>query len=238
MKIKLIALVLSLLCVVALTSCDLLLGQDGNESVNNSAAEGAESEAATGIGEAEWKEMISEKTFENYTFTMEGTMTVVQTGVEPVVSDIREEIKITSDKVSMELLADDTESSASDSQTMVFEGEIAEAQKAQCAQLFMAVLEEYDSFVYDPATGVYTIPKTITIEKVLKGVGSAENGISMFDVPATIEIRQAKATISEDGKLLTFVCEYTQIMDMYGSEITTSGNTTWTFSDYGTTVID
>ena len=191
------------------------------------------------VDKAGWENMLSGKNFENYTLTMEGRMTVTQDGVDDsTTSDVHEVMKITADKVEIIAYAEDVNSPADDSFTIVVEGEDAEAQKVQISQIFMAILGHYESFVFDPLTGNYTIPETLTIEAVLKGISSSDGEIKTFDVPSTLVIREAIATISADGQLLTFVCDYTQTMNRGGGEISTSGKTTWTFSDYGTTVIE
>lgn len=191
------------------------------------------------VDKAGWENMLSDKNFENYTLTMEGRMTVTQDGQNQGTSDVRDVMKITADKVEIIAYAEDVNSPADDSFTIVVEGEDAEAQKVQISQIFMAILGHYESFVFDPLTGNYTVPETLTIEAVLKGISYSSDGeIKTFDVPSTLVIREAIATISADGQLLTFVCDYTQTMNVGGSEISTSGKTTWTFSDYGTTVIE
>lgn len=58
-----------------------------------------------------------------------------------------------------------------------------------------------------------------------------------FDVPAVIEMREATVELSADGSLVKLVCDYSQKMEL-GIVTETSGITTWTFSNYGTTVIE
>ena len=191
------------------------------------------------IDKTAWENMLSDKSFENYTLTLEGRMTAVQDGVEQGTSDVRETVKITVGKVEITAYAEDVDSPANDSFTIVVEGEAAEAQKEQVSQIFLAVLSHYESFVYDPLTGNYTVPQTLTVETVLKGISYTPEGeLTTYSVPATLVIREAVAAVSADGKLLTFTCDYTQTMNMGGSVISTSGKTTWSFSDYGTTVIE
>ena len=92
----------------------------------------------------------------------------------------------------------------------------------------------------DPETNTYSITETIRIEETAKGISiDPETGAPQsFDCPVVIEMREGVVTISEDGKLLKFVCDYSQSMDMHGYITTTMGLTSWTFSDYGTTVIE
>ena len=118
--------------------------------------------------------------------------------------------------------------------TLVYDGEVAESQKIQNSHLFLFILREYDNFVYDADTNTYIIPETVVMEDVVKSIGE---GGKMFDVEVRIEIREAVVTFTDDGMLSTFTCDYTQTMYM-DQTITTSGQTTWTFSDFGTTVIE
>lgn len=199
----------------------------------------ADTEAPGGISETEWNGMLSDEMFENYTFVMEGEMTVTQNGEVQSTSDVKERIKIASDKISIELFAADTDSEATDSEAMVFDGEYAAALKLQYTEIFVPLLQKYDSFVYDANTKTYKVTETVTIDTVLTGINFYEDeSFEMFDLPATIEMREGEVMLSDDGKLLTFVCDYTQTMNMGGGAIATSGITTWTFSDFGTTVIE
>lgn len=245
---KILILILAALILVSLVACD-------DSSVNIPGADGVTTpaddtttlpddtttaEPSQGISTPEWNGMLSAANFENYTVTLEGMMTVVQPGQENVTSNVKQIVKIADDKMQLEIFASDADSSAEDSMKQVFVEEIAAEQKQQNEWLFLTLLAKRESFVYDPETNTYSITETIRIEETVKGISiDPETGVPQsFDCPVVIEMREGVVTISEDGKLLKFVCDYSQSMEIRGEVTTTMGLTTWTFSDYGTTVIE
>ena len=261
MKIKPISLLAILMCAImclfSFTSCDIMdyIDELAEETVDTSVLnateiigdtdekvkdteKASETEAVITIDASKWAQMISEASFENYTLDAEGVMTVIQNGVEQAPSDVKQRIKVTADKIAISLSATDTETGADDSEDLVFDGDIAEAQKLQYSQLFMAMLKDFSNFTYDAETGTYVIPETVNIEMTLKAISIMGDAVEMFDAPTKIEMREASVTVSEDGKLLKLVCDYTQTMDIYGAATSTAGKIVWSFSDYGTTVIE
>ena len=198
-----------------------------------------ESVAFEGISENKWDSMISDTAFENYTFTTEGKMTVSATGQQTTVSDQKSTVKIADDKIEIILYAEEASGSASDGVSMKFDGELAEAMKSQYMQIFMIVLKDYENFEYNAESNTYKIEETLTVSDDMIGVAGHGESFTTFTIPTVIEIRNAEATLSDDGKILKLVCDYSQTMDTgNGTFTTTSGITTWTFSDYGTTVIE
>lgn len=190
------------------------------------------------ITKTEWNAMISEVNFENYTLDMTGRMTTYQGGVEVSVSDVNETIKVTSDKILIHVNAADTNSSATAEEDALFEGDLAQSQKNQFSWLFLTMLEQFDRFSFDAETTTYKLKNQVHIEDVMEGVLMSGDHYETFDVPTKIDMRNAEVTISKDGKLLKFVCDYSQEMEMgSGIIVTVSGETTWAFSNYGTTVI-
>ena len=176
--------------------------------------------------------------FANYTVTMEGTMDVSLAGSVISTSYVKQEMKIANGKMLVTMLA--TDGSASDSDSLLYEGDIADTQIAQTSEIFLTLVNESEFFEYNNDTNTYTLSKDISYDTVLQSViNSPDGSLSTADVPTTIEMRDAEITVSSDGKLLKLVCYYAQIMDMgYGMATTTAGTVTWTFSNYGTTVID
>ena len=211
------------------------------ETPDATAPEGTapEGPATEGISKSAWEAMLSTENFTNYTFRVTGTMIAIVNGENQGTSNINETIMVTADKVKITALAYDTESDASDSFDLVVTGDDAKAQIAQYTQIFMPILSRYESFVYDAETGVYSINSTVAMDVILIGISYDSTGnISTFESPAHLEFSQATATLSEDGKLATFTCDYLQTMTVGGYSVTTQGNTTWTFSNFGTTVIE
>ena len=257
MKVKFLSFlalfICAAICLAALGSCDLLAKntatedatEDSTASESNSTAPDASTAGTVEspdngnipqLDQTEWDKMISEASFENYTLNMSGIMTVTVNGEVGGTSDIRECVKVGKDKVAIYIFADEN-ANTSNTEAMIVDGEIAKAQKLQYSQLFMTMLKDFQNFTYDEKTNTYRIPNTITIETVLKGLSFSDDGqVSEIDVPTAIVMREATVTVSEDGKLLQLVCDYTQTMKQQG--VSTSGKTTWSFSDYGTTVVE
>ena len=229
-----------ILCLSLLLT--LAVGCDSDEEPTPS-EESTETEADTtteapvvGLEKTAWEAKFSDEVFKNYTVIFEGTMTVTQDGVVDSTSLVWQKIKTTAEKVELTLRASEVASPTnSDEVTMSFEGETAEIQKIQNSQLFLTILRKYENFKYNAEANTYTIPEDIVLNEVLKA--SHRDG-TLFDVPAQIEIREAVVTFSEDGMIATFSCDYSQAMDIGDSIVTTSGKTTWTFTDFGTTVIE
>ena len=224
------------LCLAMLASCDLTDLNPLKAGQENAEKEGSEPENSEtdveAMAKAEWNEKVAEKNFENYTVSMEGRMTVTQAGLYETTADMSQIIKVTSDKISITILSD--VAGDSDEYTQVYEGEIAEVTKTQNAQLFLTIIRDYENFVYDKETKTYKIPEPVVFEEVLKGI----EGQELFDVPTRIEVREASVTFTKDGLLATLVSDYSQTMELAGQTVTTSGKVTWTFSNFGTTVIE
>ena len=234
MKKKLTKLLMAMLCLVLclamFAACDQTDGETQKPEQEDSEPE------VEGMAATEWSEKVDAKNFENYTVSMEGRMTVTQNGQEETTADLSQTIKVTSDKVSVTARASVPGQNGETAEfTQTYDGEMAQVYKTQTAQLFLSIIRDYDNFVYDKATNTYKIPETVVVEETLKGTSSTEG---MIDVPTRIEIREAVVTFTNDGKLAKLVSDYSQTMTMDGDSITTAGKTTWTFSNFGTTVIE
>ena len=192
--------------------------------------------ADIGVSEEDWNDMLSEESFENFTLLTEGNMTTIQGGASYGPYKTKSLCRMTADKMELTLYDGESDAPMPGSMVEVFEGEIAEAQKLQYSQLFVNILSQYESYTYDAQTKTYKIDELTVWDGTVKAISLREEA-ALIDVPCTIEIRNAEATLSEDGKLLKLVCDYTQSMTMTGEEITVFGVTTWTLSDYGSTVI-
>ena len=191
-------------------------------------------DASAPLTEADWAALLSEANFENYTFVSEGNTTITSNGQTVSETYMKEKVKVTSDKMELEMF-DNGESVG----TLLFEDAIAKEQKTQYSQIFIALLKNYSNFEYDEQTKTYKVNTTVTIEENLKGVtiDNTTGEMISFETPTVIEMRSAELKLSDDGKLLTFVCDYTQTMTLQGQTFTSSALTTWSFSDFGTTVI-
>ena len=220
MKKIFLMLLAGLLCVSLLASfvsCD----KKGDET---------SSEDVKGISKESWNNMIDAANFENYTLDYQGTMTVYENGVPASEATYAHSLyRATNDAFEIVLYDGETEI------PMVLTGEAAAAQKANISQLFLAILGNYDNFIYDEEKNVYVI-KNCTINMDASIIVNGEVASEL--VPVTIEVKEGTATVSDDGKILKLVCEYTQTMTVGGNLTKVGGNTTWTFSNYGTTAIN
>lgn len=206
------------------------------DAVDKNEETATEKQSFNAMAKNDWMDMIDDSVFENYTCMMEGVMTVTQNGANEGTTAVKEMIRVTEEKMASDIYAD-----GEYVETIVVDGDTAAAQKEQSAQIFKTLLAEYDSFSYDAQTNTYKVTATVKIETVLKSLTyDLESGqMVTADVPAVIEMHEAELTLTEDGKLSTFVCDYSQTMTMVaGFSVTTSGRVTWNFSDFGTTVID
>ena len=234
-KILIVVLCLSL-CLIFAAGCNT----DGQpETVGEESGTGGDTtipDSSEGVEKSEWDSRFTDEIFQNYTVVFEGRMSVTQDGAYDSTSDVWQKIKVTSNKFEITMRAGEVGSPADSGEiTIVEEGDAAEIQKIQNSQLFLLILRDYDSFEYDAENNMYTIPETIVLNEVLKGV---HGDGTLFDVPTEIEIRKAVVTFTEGGMLSSFNCDYSQTMNMEGQVVTTSGKTTWTFTDFGTTVIE
>jgi hypothetical protein len=84
-------------------------------------------------------------------------------------------------------------------------------------------LAEYKNYRDNSADNVYELPKPVDIT------------IEYEDATAFVSISNSRVSISDDGKLLTLVCNYSQREESLNFSVTSE--MTFNFSDYNTTVI-
>ena len=177
---------------------------------------------------------------ENYTLTLEGLMSVTKNGVDEGKSNMKQVLKIANGKSELIMYGENENGEMEPTEgSIVLEGEMAKQQIEQSNKLLETILSKYGEFVYDTETKSYAITETIIIEELMDGFEyDHESGNPIpIKIPTKITIADATVTLTEDGKLLKIVCDYTQEMTMNGEVIITSGINTWTVTDYGTTVI-
>ena len=245
-RLGLVVCLVLLTCTLLFTACDDTEVETGNGTdASTDASTNASTEASTEAPDAlealtatDWAAILSEENFENYTLKMNGDMVAIAGG-EQVPNHVDEIIKVTADKVEITVHAAEVNGPGYDDQTLLLDGKLAESQKDQYAWLFLTMLEEFANFEYDEATKTFKLADVVSIETVMEGLVSlGDDKYSSFEVPTKLEMKDAEVTISEDGKLVKFVCDYSQTMQMgEGPATVVFGITTWSFSDYGTTVI-
>lgn len=217
-KLLSILLTLSLcfsLCAL-FSACDEGVIEEGKTADTGVTEEGKT--ADTGVTKEEWKAMLSESNFENYTMTQSQTVTYApnQTVKQDVV------FKVAGDKASAKLNMDGEHAA-----TLVYEGEEAAMQKGFYEQIYRGMLAEFDNYVYDSEKGGYKIEKEITVDIPAE----------LYNMTIKITMRDAFVKLSEDGRLLEFECDFTQENKTSQGVSAASAEALWTFSDYGTTVI-
>ena len=241
-RILCIMLCLCMSLCVCLVACD---DTDGDGTQNTTVAdtttggtpENQTPSADNGIGEEEWNNMLSENNFENYTLLVEANMTTSQGGQIYGPNKSKSISKMTADNMQIILYTLDENGIESELAREILTGETADIQREQYSQIFIKILSAYENFTYDPETKTYKISELTVLDGTLKGLTFKGDVAQTIEVPCIIEIRNAEAVLSSDGKLLKLTCDYTQKMTMSGGEVTTFGITTWTLYDYGTTMI-
>ena len=233
-KILMMILCLSL-CLALAVGCDT---EDEPTAPEATTPATTTTTAATvdGLAKTEWDAKFTDNVFQNYTVIFEGRMSVTEDGAYDSTSDVWQKIKVTADKMEITIRVGESGVPGEPGEfTMALDGEAAEAEKIQNSQLFLSMLRKYENFKYDAVTKTYIIPEPIVLNEVLK---ATHGDGTLFDVPTRIEMREAVVSFAENGMISTFVCDYSQTMDMGNQVVNTSGKTTWTFLDFGTTVIE
>ena len=177
------------------------------------------------VSEEKWNAMVSAANFENYSFVFSGITSTYMDGRLVVEDeDVRSTYHVTENAV--EMIVED--------ESIIIYDEDAAQQKDELSRLFLAILSEYDNFVYDAEKCVYTIDDAVIeveVTVIVDGTPAPEK------TPLRVEVKNGEATVSRDGKVVKLVCDYTQSLTQMGYEITITGATEWVFYDYGTTVI-
>ena len=179
-------------------------------------------EGDDGLTEAEWQAMLAAPNFENYTFRQSATLNYSgASGNATIDQDVI--IKITADMMTIT-------DQLGQGLNATFEGDELDEQRGAYEDVFLALLADFDNFAYDADTATYKTNSTISLDLDLQSEG----------LTAKITMKDGVVTLTEDGKLAKFSCHFTQEMTVPGvGDITViAPDMTWSFSAYGTTVID
>lgn len=165
----------------------------------------------------EWQQALAAPNFENvtihYEYTNEGLLT-------------KQIAKFTKDGVYRKMESFDAEGKATGEHDIYCEGEEATQQRNLFLQTFLAIVEDRDNFEYNETTKLYTAK-------------NAEARIEQSEgIYITEKVKDGKLAFNKDGNVDTFECNLTESIYM-ANELKQSINidVTWTFSNYGTTVI-
>ncbi|MBQ3219077.1 MAG: hypothetical protein IJB32_00575 [Clostridia bacterium] len=115
----------------------------------------------------------------------------------------------------------------------VFEvtGTQANGQRKMFYDMYATLLKDYDNFVYDSVKSIYTTPNEIIVD-VSKSVGEMSTKVY-------VSIKNAQVKFGANGKLEYFEAHHTE--SIYENDTllaSISGKIIWTYSNYGTTVIE
>ena len=204
---------LSILMAVSLLFSAMLILSACNEN------EGGEG----GITESDWKAMIAEPNFENYTLHQKAR---INYGGGMIYNEDAI-VKFTKDLMTIE------ESGDQDFYEELVGEELAE-QRGAYEDVFRALLADFDNYTYDEESGTYKSASTVTVELEMTPEGL--DGV----LTAKITMKDGVVTLTEDGKLEKFTCNFKQEMDIpgVGPMTVTTESMEWSFSDYGTTVAE
>ena len=167
------------------------------------------------LSSGDWEDMLSAPNFENYTLHSVATITGV---------DEDTTVKFTKDKVYI------SGTIGEHPYEVTYTGQEAIGQKKSHEDVFLAVLADFDNFTYDEAAKVYKNPSPVTVS----------TGLTIEDETITMDITMTNGVVSltEDGKLLKFECDYAQITHTHQGDVPMTTHMYMEFSDYGTTVIE
>ena len=178
------------------------------------------------VTEEQWNVAISDVTFDNVTFTQVGDSTITQSGgMVSIIENIT--IKITQDELAYS--GSVTNKATGEVNTVAeqkFTGAMASAYRTTYTKIFMSVLEKKDKFVYNADLGAYTLSEEVVVEQTA--------GAQVV----TERITNGKAIFNEQGYLVSFSCHMYETDVRNGvTNMAYDANLTWTFSQYGSTVI-
>ena len=181
------------------------------------ACSGGGNEGDGAMNAEKWEDMLSAPNFENYTLKETATVMGYTTSCT---------VKMTNGKVEIALLFEgETEPTV-----IVYEGNDAAAQKKGYEELFLTLLADFDNFTYDEAAKVYKNPNPINAK-----IAMTVEGVSTL---SDITMTNGAVTLSEDGQLLKFDCDYAQTTTTPEGPISITTHMYMEFSNYGTTVIE
>ena len=210
-------LALALALVFALSLSFAFVGCDEPDNGGNPSQPSAEP-----LDAAEWAAATAIAAFENVT---------ARYTIETATYDSEDIAKFTSDKVYRVCETVDKEGNRLDYMCLevLFEGAAADEQKASFLQLMLAILADQANYTFDEETGVYS--SSSVIETTLSF--AQEEGEAHAD--ETVSNAEIKF---KDGKIEYFKCHIVEKIYVNNQLVNTlDGDSVWTFSDYGTTVI-
>ncbi len=179
--------------------------------------------SAEPLDAAEWAAATAIAAFENVT---------AHYTIETATYDSEDIAKFTSDKVFRSARTVDKEGNPIPEMDMdvLFEGEDAQGQRTLFFQTMKALLADQANYVYNAETGIYTSPSVVEVRVEM----DSQEGVPVFD-----DVKMENSEIKfKDGKIEYFKCHIVEKIYVNNQLVNTlDGDSVWTFSDYGTTVI-
>lgn len=216
-------------CLCAAVAIGAVVGvismQPGETTTTTTQAPPSTPPTGGAMTKAQWEAMLDPSNFEN--FTVIGQTSMKYSFMNQNYSNEQETItKITNNKVRLGLVFE-----GKDQGYQTYEGIEAEEQRRACYESFSDLLANYDDFKYDNTTKTYVNVEPINVELTTTQSGHTVNIVAV--------IKDVVVNIGNDGKLLSVT--YNGSYNIKASEtevIPATINENWTFSNYGTTVIE
>lgn len=177
--------------------------------------------AGSEVTEEVWNAALSEETLKNVTMKFSGTVETTIVGGGDRTMKQEQTLKFANGRVQIIIIADG-KTIAND----IGEGEGAQQQVDIYLQILSVLLDQRESFIFDESQKAYYLEGPVTT--TLNGEGMP--GDKTFDVT----MKDSYVRFDDQGRPEYFKCDFTQASD----DATAHTDGTWTFSDYGTTVID
>ncbi len=190
------------------------------------------------INEQNWDSALSEEVFNNvtisFTFLVENIVDVkgnyvdAEEGVKTV-----QLFKSTDEKVYRKAYVYNADGTYREDEyfELTLIGTEAQMQRKMFYDMFAALLKNYDNFTYDDEKNIYKSPSEIIVD-VSDSVG--ETQLQVFE-----SINNAQIKFGTNGKLEYFESDHKE--SIYEDDLllaSISGKILWTYSNYGTTIID
>lgn len=220
MKKALSLLLIAFILIATLASCNETTEQPSGES-NEPTTQPTETEA--GITKEEWQAAIADEKFDNVTILFDVDYVDGDNAVGA--ADHEQTLKICGGKVYR------TATMLGDTFSMYFTDEMAVSQRKMFLDIFLALLAEKDNYEYDAETKTYVAPEKISVT-VYPSEGTSD----------LVEMEEGVVKFDDNGRLVSFSCKLkeTATTTYEGQTNTVTlplSDTTWTFSNYGTTEI-
>ena len=190
-------------------------------------------ETEFGITKEEWNVAVSPISFENYTMIADGYVKQ-NDGTETKQYNV---IKMTENRMTVDMTAtfykrlgvalEPPETSHVFFDFYENPDELA-AQKTAQEQVFLALLADYENYQWNAEKQAYVNSNPVSVEIFM----------AVYNTTVSVVMTNGTLYVTDDGKFEKFDCDYAETLVMPDETIVIDAAFTWTFSDYGTTVIE